>query len=135
MHADAMSRLNYAGNPLINRTYVRIHGEDYGAILSGYRAFTRNSFDPFFLSAKGFGIEAAPKREGNTGTARKWRYFLCWHMIRHLDLPEHVRSRHEATAREQIIITTNEPWRATLAHRADNKCHRNPSAVVIPFYK
>ncbi|WP_232688569.1 S-layer glycoprotein N-glycosyltransferase AglJ [Halobacterium zhouii] len=57
MHPDAMSRLNRVGNRLINRAFTRIHGADYGDILSGYRAFTRQSFDRMFLSAEGFGIE------------------------------------------------------------------------------
>ncbi|CAM3034373.1 S-layer glycoprotein N-glycosyltransferase AglJ [Halobacterium salinarum] len=57
MQPGAMSRLNQVGNKLINRAFVRIHGEDYGDILSGYRAFTTDSFDRMFLSAEGFGIE------------------------------------------------------------------------------
>jgi dolichol-phosphate mannosyltransferase len=57
MQPGAMTRLNQVGNGLINRAFTRIHGEDYGDILSGYRAFTRESFDRMFLSAEGFGIE------------------------------------------------------------------------------
>jgi len=57
MRPGAMSRLNQFGNRLINRAFRRIHGEDYGDILSGYRAFTTESFDRMFLSAEGFGIE------------------------------------------------------------------------------
>jgi glycosyltransferase (TIGR04182 family) len=53
----AMTRLNQLGNRLINPAFRRIYGEDYGDILSGYRAFTRESFDRMFLSAEGFGIE------------------------------------------------------------------------------
>jgi len=53
----AMSRLNRVGNRLINASFRRIHGEEYGDILSGYRAFTRDSFERMFLSAEGFGIE------------------------------------------------------------------------------
>jgi len=57
MRPGAMSKLNQVGNRLINAAFRRIHGEDYGDILSGYRAFTRDSFDKMFLSAEGFGIE------------------------------------------------------------------------------
>ncbi|MXR21048.1 S-layer glycoprotein N-glycosyltransferase AglJ [Halobacterium bonnevillei] len=57
MQPGAMTRLNRFGNRLINAAFERIHGEDYGDILSGYRAFTRDSFDRMFLSAEGFGIE------------------------------------------------------------------------------
>ncbi|MFC3476369.1 S-layer glycoprotein N-glycosyltransferase AglJ [Halobacterium litoreum] len=57
MRSGAMSKLNQVGNRLINAAFRRIHGEDYGDILSGYRAFTRDSFDRMFLSAEGFGIE------------------------------------------------------------------------------
>jgi glycosyltransferase (TIGR04182 family) len=57
MQPGAMTKLNQIGNRLINRAFERIHGEDYGDILSGYRAFTRDSFDRMFLSAEGFGIE------------------------------------------------------------------------------
>jgi dolichol-phosphate mannosyltransferase len=57
MRPGAMSSLNQFGNKLINRAFRRIHGEDYGDILSGYRAFTTESFDRMFLSAEGFGIE------------------------------------------------------------------------------
>jgi len=57
MRPGAMSNLNQFGNRLINRAFRRIHGEDYGDILSGYRAFTTDSFEKMFLSAEGFGIE------------------------------------------------------------------------------
>ncbi|WP_336037527.1 S-layer glycoprotein N-glycosyltransferase AglJ [Halobacterium yunchengense] len=57
MQPGAMTRLNQIGNTLINHAFRRIHGEDYGDILSGYRAFTRESFERMFLSAEGFGIE------------------------------------------------------------------------------
>ena len=57
MQPGAMTKLNQVGNRLINRAFERIHGEDYGDILSGYRAFTTDSFEKMFLSAEGFGIE------------------------------------------------------------------------------
>ncbi|AHG04079.1 glycosyl transferase [Halobacterium sp. DL1] len=57
MQPGAMSRFNQVGNHIINAAFGRIHGEDYGDILSGYRAFTRDSFEQMFLSAEGFGIE------------------------------------------------------------------------------
>jgi dolichol-phosphate mannosyltransferase len=57
MHDGAMTRLNRAGNRLFNRAFAFIHGTDFGDILSGYRAFTRESFEEMTLSAEGFGIE------------------------------------------------------------------------------
>lgn len=57
MQPGAMSRLNRAGNSLINQTFELVHGRDLVDILSGYRAFTRESFDRLALSAGGFGIE------------------------------------------------------------------------------
>ncbi|MGM0591598.1 MAG: S-layer glycoprotein N-glycosyltransferase AglJ [Halobacteriota archaeon] len=57
MRPGAMTTLNKLGNRLINRAFAFIHGEDFGDILSGYRAFKRESFEDFTLSADGFGIE------------------------------------------------------------------------------
>jgi len=57
MESGAMTRLNRLGNTLINRAFARIHGHDYEDILSGYRAFTRDSFEKMSLTADGFGIE------------------------------------------------------------------------------
>jgi dolichol-phosphate mannosyltransferase len=57
MRPGAMSRLNRVGNWLINRAFRAVHGEDYGDVLSGYRAFTRESFERMRLTADGFGIE------------------------------------------------------------------------------
>jgi dolichol-phosphate mannosyltransferase len=57
MQPGAMSRLNRVGNRLINRAFRLIHGEDYVDILSGYRAFTTDSFRRFTLTEDGFGIE------------------------------------------------------------------------------
>jgi len=57
MQSGAMSRLNQVGNGLINRTFSFIHGRNLVDILSGYRAFTRDSFERLSLSAGGFGIE------------------------------------------------------------------------------
>ena len=57
MRDGAMTRLNRAGNRLFNRAFAFIHGTDFGDILSGYRAFTRESFEEMTLSAEGFGIE------------------------------------------------------------------------------
>ena len=53
----AMPRLNRFGNRLVNRAFAFIHGRDLGDILSGYRAFTRSSFDRLGLTADGFGVE------------------------------------------------------------------------------
>ncbi|APE95360.1 S-layer glycoprotein N-glycosyltransferase AglJ [Halodesulfurarchaeum formicicum] len=57
MESGAMTRLNKVGNRLFNRVFRGVHGEDHGDILSGYRAFTRDSFERMHLSATGFGIE------------------------------------------------------------------------------
>ena len=57
MRDGAMTRLNRAGNRLFNRAFAFIHGTDFGDILSGYRAFTLESFEEMTLSAEGFGIE------------------------------------------------------------------------------
>ena len=57
MEPGAMTRLNGAGNRLINRLFAVVHGRRLGDILSGYRAFTRSSVERFRLDADGFGIE------------------------------------------------------------------------------
>ena len=57
MRSGAMTGLNRFGNQLINSAFEKIHGKDYGDILSGYRAFTRESFEKMYLTAEGFGIE------------------------------------------------------------------------------
>lgn len=57
MTAGAMSRFNRAGNRLINHAFAFIHGRDLGDVLSGYRAFTRESAKRMALAADGFGIE------------------------------------------------------------------------------
>lgn len=57
VQSGAMSRLNLAGNRLVNRAFGTIHGRNLGDILSGYRAFSAESVRPFALTADGFGIE------------------------------------------------------------------------------
>ena len=57
MRPGAMSVLNRLGNRIINRAFAYVHGANYADILSGYRAFTRDSFDEMTLTADGFGIE------------------------------------------------------------------------------
>jgi dolichol-phosphate mannosyltransferase len=57
MRPGAMSWLNRAGNRIINWVFSIIHGHQHRDILSGYRAFTRESFQRLSLSADGFGIE------------------------------------------------------------------------------
>ncbi|PSP78248.1 TIGR04182 family glycosyltransferase [Halobacteriales archaeon QS_4_69_225] len=57
MEPGAMTRLNRVGNRIINRLFATVHGRDLQDILSGYRAFTRESFERFRLDAEGFGIE------------------------------------------------------------------------------
>jgi dolichol-phosphate mannosyltransferase len=57
MHEGAMTTLNRVGNRLINWAFRVVHGKDFEDILSGYRAFTRASFERMTLTADGFGIE------------------------------------------------------------------------------
>ncbi|AFK19286.1 S-layer glycoprotein N-glycosyltransferase AglJ [Haloferax mediterranei ATCC 33500] len=57
MRSGAMTTLNRIGNQIINRAFALIHGQDFGDILSGYRAFTRESFLQMTLTSDGFGIE------------------------------------------------------------------------------
>ncbi len=57
MDDDAMRALNSFGNRMINRAFRFIHGADYEDILSGYRAFTVDSFERLSLDADGFTIE------------------------------------------------------------------------------
>jgi dolichol-phosphate mannosyltransferase len=57
MREGAMPRLNRVGNRLMNGAFERIHGRALGDILSGYRAFTRESVERLSLTADGFTIE------------------------------------------------------------------------------
>ncbi|MFC7186211.1 S-layer glycoprotein N-glycosyltransferase AglJ [Halorubrum yunnanense] len=57
MRPGAMTRLNRIGNRIINLAFRGIHREGYRDILSGYRAFTRESFLRLHLTADGFGVE------------------------------------------------------------------------------
>ncbi|MFB6114211.1 MAG: S-layer glycoprotein N-glycosyltransferase AglJ, partial [Halodesulfurarchaeum sp.] len=57
MESGAMTRFNRFGNWLFNAAFARVHGTDLEDILSGYRAFTRESAQKMHLTAQGFGIE------------------------------------------------------------------------------
>ncbi len=57
MQPGAMTPLNKIGNRIINSAFALIHGQNYRDILSGYRAFTTESFSQMQLSADGFGVE------------------------------------------------------------------------------
>ncbi|QRV14155.1 S-layer glycoprotein N-glycosyltransferase AglJ [Haloterrigena salifodinae] len=57
MDDDAMKTLNGFGNQMINRSFSVIHGADYEDILSGYRAFTVDSFDRLSIDSDGFTLE------------------------------------------------------------------------------
>jgi dolichol-phosphate mannosyltransferase len=57
MRPGAMTRLNRLGNRLINRAFGVVHGERFDDVLSGYRAFTRASFERMTLRSDGFGVE------------------------------------------------------------------------------
>jgi glycosyltransferase (TIGR04182 family) len=54
---DSFSRLNYYGNQLLNRLFKVAHGIYLFDILSGYRAFTRESVAHMQLKEIGFAIE------------------------------------------------------------------------------
>jgi glycosyltransferase (TIGR04182 family) len=53
----AFSLLNYTGNQILNRLFKLAHGRYLNDILSGYRAFTRESVRQMRLKESGFGIE------------------------------------------------------------------------------
>ncbi|TQQ81761.1 S-layer glycoprotein N-glycosyltransferase AglJ [Halonotius roseus] len=57
MEAGAMTTLNRIGNRFFNGVFRAIYGANYVDILSGYRAFTTDSFERLTLTADGFGIE------------------------------------------------------------------------------
>ncbi|PCR91542.1 S-layer glycoprotein N-glycosyltransferase AglJ [Natrinema ejinorense] len=57
MDDDAMRALNGFGNRMINRAFGFVHGANYEDILSGYRAFTVDSFKRLSLDSDGFTIE------------------------------------------------------------------------------
>ncbi|MFD1562765.1 S-layer glycoprotein N-glycosyltransferase AglJ [Haloarchaeobius amylolyticus] len=57
MDDDAMRALNGFGNRMINRAFGFVHGANYQDILSGYRAFTVDSFRRLSLDSDGFTIE------------------------------------------------------------------------------
>jgi glycosyltransferase (TIGR04182 family) len=57
MEDGAMSRLNRFGNGIINRAFRLIYGRNYGDILSGYRAMTREAIQRVTLTEDGFGVE------------------------------------------------------------------------------
>ena len=57
MEEGAMTRLNHVGNRIINRMFSVVHGRELVDILSGYRAFTTQSFERSNLRSDGFGIE------------------------------------------------------------------------------
>jgi dolichol-phosphate mannosyltransferase len=54
---SSFSRLNYAGNQILNRLFKIAHGNYLNDILSGYRAFTLESVRLLQLHETGFGIE------------------------------------------------------------------------------
>jgi dolichol-phosphate mannosyltransferase len=57
MEAGAMPKLNQIGNSLVNRAFAFVHGRNLVDILSGYRAFTKESFNRLRVRSDGFGIE------------------------------------------------------------------------------
>lgn len=54
---EAFSRLNLFGNHILNRLFKLAHGQYLDDILTGYRAFTRESVHEMNLKEGGFGIE------------------------------------------------------------------------------
>jgi glycosyltransferase (TIGR04182 family) len=63
MATGAMSRLNRFGNGVIDRLFALTHDSPRMDILSGFRAFTRESVDRMTLTADGFGIETEMSAE------------------------------------------------------------------------
>ena len=57
LRPGAMTRLNRLGNWLINRAFGLVHGESFADVLSGYRAFSCESFERMRLESNGFGVE------------------------------------------------------------------------------
>ena len=57
MAPGSMTKLNFAGNQLVNRAFAFVHGRQLHDILSGYRAFTRDSFQRINPRVDGFGVE------------------------------------------------------------------------------
>ncbi|RDI70462.1 S-layer glycoprotein N-glycosyltransferase AglJ [Halopelagius longus] len=57
MRDGAMTKFNQIGNGIVNDAFAAIHGQNFEDILSGYRAFTRESFSRMTLTADGFGVE------------------------------------------------------------------------------
>lgn len=57
MRDGAMTKFNQIGNGIVNSAFASIHGQKFEDILSGYRAFTRESFSRMTLTADGFGVE------------------------------------------------------------------------------
>jgi len=53
----AMTGMHRFGNGVVNRAFSFVHGRNLADILSGYRAFTRDSFDRMRLSSDGFEVE------------------------------------------------------------------------------
>ncbi|MCD5426117.1 MAG: S-layer glycoprotein N-glycosyltransferase AglJ [Methanosarcinaceae archaeon] len=54
----AFTRLNLFGNNMINRIFRFVYGEPLHDILSGYRAFTKNTIKSLHLKELGFEIES-----------------------------------------------------------------------------
>jgi hypothetical protein len=52
-----MTALTRVGNRHINATFCIISGESFGNLISGYRAFTRKSFQQMRLTVNGFDIQ------------------------------------------------------------------------------
>lgn len=63
MAPGAMSRLNKFGNAVIDPLFALIYSTDRKDILSGYRAFTKESAERMSLTADGFGIETEMSAE------------------------------------------------------------------------
>lgn len=57
MEPGAMSRFHRVGNRAFNTLFKTLYYTDYRDILSGYRAFTKESVDQLSLTEDGFGIE------------------------------------------------------------------------------
>jgi len=71
MDDDAMRALNGFGNRMINRAFGFVHGANYEDILSGYRAFTVESFERLSLDSDGFTIETELAVDASNTASRR----------------------------------------------------------------
>ncbi len=101
MESGAMTRLNRFGNRQINRLFRAIHRRDLHDILSGYRAFTTESFQELTLGASGFGIEAEM-----TGECARHGQTIIEVPIRYEPRPDDTETKLRPVRDGAVILTT-----------------------------